>query len=214
MTRLVRITGTSRNLLQMPVQPKRAETWLCNDPAKYRFMPPELLRWTRWFNLHSRYWMQRKYPLGLRWYMAQSRTVYMQRQWPDVIPSRAFPSELIQTTYAGPNGPMRYFTATLAWQIALAMVERFDIIELWGFSLTGRYVEQPPCIFYWIRRAQASGIEVRMQPGLAKLSIASGDPTTYTGPLYGYETKPERDLTQIARFAPSEGGGPIRKKRR
>ncbi len=203
MTRTVQILGTSKNLKRLPPNVAGVERWLSNDPAKYKVYRPSLQHWSRWFNLHSRRWMTTKYPVGFQYYRAQKapRTVYFQQHWPDVTVGKVFPREYLQTTFATSRGPNRYFTCTVAWCVALAIVEGFTRIELWGFMLNdskgAKYAHQRPCLFYWIEQARQRGIEVVYQEEMTTGSCAPGDPDAYDGPLYGYETKPEGVLVDV-----------------
>ena len=89
----------------------------------------------------------------------------------------------------------RYFTCTVTWLIALAIMEDFDRIELWGFQLvdkrSGNHAFERPAFFYWVDQARKRGIEVTYQREIDAIPFVVGDPATYSGPLYGYETKPE-----------------------
>ena len=199
---VVRIYGTARNLAQSPPPSKGEEVWLCNNPEIFRIrLPRALLEWTRWFNLHSRAWMLHKYPKGFAYYQesANGRPIYFQKAQPDVLTSVAFPKDEIQKAFALPDGmPNRYFTSSACWLLALAIYEGFEEIDLYGFALstskrvTGPcYVFERPAFFYWVQQARDRGITVRYPAAIAKLAFVSGDPATYAGLLYGYETKPE-----------------------
>ncbi len=193
----MQILGTSKNLKKIPPVVAGVERWMSNDPAKYKVHKPVLQGWTRWFNLHSRHWMTTKYPVGFRYYCQQKgrHPIYLQRFWPDVPGCVEFPREMLQRTFATARGPMRYFTCTVAWCIALAIVEGFTRIELWGFMLNdskgAKYAHQRPCIFYWIQEARRRGIEVVFPQEMKKGSTVPGDPDAYEGPIYGFDTKPE-----------------------
>ena len=163
-------------------------------------LPRALKEWTRYFNLHSRKWMDFKYPQGVEWYIKQGpdRPIYFQKHQPDIPGSKVFPREEIQQFFATPKGPNRYFSCTVTWQIAFAIYEGFERIELWGFALSDSkpnasdcYTHERPCFFYWVKQARDRGIEVVYQPEVMKIPFVPGDPDTYDGLLYGYETKPE-----------------------
>lgn len=196
--RTVRILGTAPNLDQMPPTSGGIELWPSNDPRTYRKYgnhPDILDNWTRWFNLHSRHHMEITYPRGFKWYLAQDGTkpFYTQKFWPDIPGCTVFPRDLIQEAF--PTSP-NYFTCSVCWLIALAIVEGFERVELWGFLLKDFkrgefYSYERPCFFYWVQQAKDRGIEVILQKEIQELPFIMGDPATYVGPLYGYETKPE-----------------------
>lgn len=94
---------------------------------------------------------------------------------------------------------MRYFTCSIAWLIALAVMEGFERIELWGVEISKRkplYAWERPCAFYWIQEAILRGIEVIWLPILDWDFSEAGDPNTFEGPLYGFGTKPELDWVE------------------
>lgn len=198
--RLVRILGMAPNLSEMGPSPNDCEVWASNSPEGYRKRCPIALQcWTRWFNLHSRAHMQSTYPRGLRWYIEQDGThpIYTQTKQQDIPGNVIFPGAKIQASFPLKNGlPTRYFTCSVTWLIAFAIMEGFDKIELWGFRLSDRkpgerYAYERPCFFYWVKQARDRGIDVWYQKEIDKIPFLPGAPDTYTGPLYGYETKPE-----------------------
>ena|SRR3990167_2402419 len=201
MPKTVRILGMSTNLGEMPPSPKGVEVWPSNDPRGYRIRHPRVLvtdEWTRWFNLHSRSHMQVTYPAGLDWYkcLDGSRPIYTQKFWSDIPGCTEFPRQLIQETFATSKGPNRYFTCSVCWLVAFAILEGFERIELWGFQLSYRkpneaYKFERPCFFYWVQEARNRGIEVWYQKEIESLPYEPGDAESYEGTLYGFETKPE-----------------------
>lgn len=206
--RAVLIVGTAPNLQDLPLQrlqqiaPSSVELWACNDPKPiYRLNTPILQHYTRWFNLHSIGHMLATYPRGVEWYQAQSKPLYTQRPYPEIPTSQSFPREVIQAFFSIDGKPNRYFTCSVCWLIALAIYEGFTDIELWGFQLSDRkpgqrHAYERPCFFYWVEQARQRGIEVWYPPEVAKIPYEPGDPRSYTGPLYGYGTKPEADWSE------------------
>lgn len=202
----VRIYGTAKNLRDAPSEvPAGVEVWLSNSPTTLKLRcPRSVFQWTRWFNLHSREHMTKTYPAGFYYYQtaAEGRPIYLLKAQPDVPTSLAFPREAIQKRFATAKGPNRYFTCSVCWLIALAILEGFERIELWGFELRdtkpgSAFAYERPCFAYWVKQAQDAGIEVFYQAAITKLyedgAMVPGDPDAYTGKLYGYSTKPEPD---------------------
>ena len=203
----VRIYGTAKNVREAPVREPGSdiEVWLANSPTTIKVRCPRaMFEWTRWFNLHSKKHMWGCYPAGYHYLGTQAagRPVYLQKVQADVPTSVAFPRERIQARFATAAGPNRYFTCTVCWLIALAIVEGFERIELWGFELRDTkpgqaHAYERPCFAYWIQQARDAGVDVWYQKSIEQLYAAGkmtpGDPLTYTGPLYGYDTKPEDD---------------------
>lgn len=202
----VRIYGTARNVRESPDEvPKGVEVWLSNSPTTIKLRCPRAInQWTRWFNLHSKKHILGTYPSGYYYYQhnAEGRPIYLLKEQPDIPTSKAFPREQIQEFFATEKGPMRYFTCSVCWLIALAIMEGFERIELWGFELRdtkpgSAFAFERPCFAYWVKQAKDRGIEVFYQLAVIKLyedgKMIPGDPDTYTGKLYGYSTKPEED---------------------
>jgi hypothetical protein len=192
----VQILGTAPNLHKtLPLLDK--ERWGCNSVGLFvkRWRPnPEpnpMLTYTRWFNMHSRGHMLRTYPDWYWWYgdaVAPKRIVLQEIQ-PDIPRSERFPKEDVMA-YAG----HAYFSHSAAWFMALAGYERaagindFGRVELSGFLLRRdhQYDHERPCFFYWVERLRREGVEVVLPDDLEVSE--GGDPLSYTGPLYGYET--------------------------
>lgn len=182
----VQILGTAPNLPATPPLSLGVERWACNSPLGYtrKWSAGKLLHtYSRWFNMHSRWHMERTYPDWLNWYKQQTKPIVMQRTWADIPASVAFPKDVLMEHFG-----TRYFTNSASWFIALAIYEGFERIELGGFQLrrNQQYDFERPCFFYWAEEAQRRGIEVWLPPDL-EIS-PGGNPASYTGPLYGYET--------------------------
>ncbi len=188
----VRILGNAPSLINTPPPLEGQETWCANHLQGYSCLPAIQTQYTRWFNLHSREHMTRTYPLDYVWYALQEKPLYFQRPQPGIRHSMAFPHEELQAAFG-----TRYFTCTVAWLLAFAIHLGCQRIELWGIEVARTkpaHAWERPCLFYWIRQAQRRGIEV-VYPSFLDWDLnEAGDPDTYTGPLYGYGTKPELEL--------------------
>lgn len=177
--------------------------WVANSPLAYFQRLPRMgdtHEWTRWFNLHSRAWMEFKYPHGLHYYQEQdsSKPIYTQKYWSDIPGCVEFPRTAIQEAFATTKGPIRYFTSSVNWMAPFAFLEGFRRIEFWGFALSdtkpnGRWIPERACWWYWVNRLRDLGCEITYQPEIEAIPNIPGDPDEYSGKLYGYETKPEPD---------------------
>lgn len=200
----VRIYGMAPNLSNTPPVPPEevgTEVWLSNWHRGYIIrLKRALSEWTRYFNLHSKAHQLKTYPNGYLWYQnnAKKGRIILRDADPDITPSEVFPGPQIQAHFSTDGTPFRYFTCSVCWFIALAIWERetgqvpWERIELWGFEVRAtkpKYAFERPCIAYWIDQAEQRGIEVWTPPEMIRPTPAeAGDPTTYTGPLYGYQT--------------------------
>ena len=198
----VRILGLAANLSSTPAVSLDSgiETWGANYHGPY-YARCHWLRendgWTRWFNIHSKQYMQRAYPHGYEWYKQWDRPIYLRHVEPDVPGSIEFPRKAIQDYFGGPQmgSPGRFFTFTGGWLTAFAIMEGFQRIEFWGFRLADKppkphecYKFERPCFWYWVQRARDLGIEVAYQKEIEAIPFEPGDPAEYTGALYGYGT--------------------------
>jgi hypothetical protein len=187
----VQILGTAPNLVHtLPLLDK--ERWGCNSPLPFykRWRPNSeetqpAVTFTRWFNMHSRGHMLRKYPDWYWWYGKQvaPKRIVLQEVQPDIPCSERFPKEDV-LAYAG----HAYITHSAAWFMALAGMEKFERVEMSGFLLRRDHQHsfERPCFFYWVERLRREGVEVILPEDLEVGE--GGDPFSYTGPLYGYET--------------------------
>ena len=201
----VRIYGSSRNLREAPARTPDVEVWLANNTTTVLLRhPPAINEWTRWFNLHAKQWMVGTYPAAYQYYQtkAEGRPIYFQKADPDVPTSVAFPRKEVQAAFAVEGQPNHYFTCSVCWLIAFAILEGFERIELWGFELRdtkpgSAYRFERPCFAYWVQVAKERGCDVLYQEAITRLyeagELIPGDPILYEGKLYGYETKSEPD---------------------
>lgn len=87
-----------------------------------------------------------------------------------------------------PRGATRampdYFTSSIAFMLALAIWEGFEVIDIYGVDLTvgEEYDYQKPCAEFWIGLAMGKGIEVGIPKGSALL---------HTAWRYGWESEPD-----------------------
>lgn len=185
--RIVQILGTASNLSNCRDLSEfgEAERWCSNSPHVYEVKWPESLdTWTRWINLHSKRHMLKTYPTWYKWYGEQTKPIYLQESQPDVPSSQAFPAIDIIKHFGH-----AYFTFSGSWFLAWAIMEGFDWIDLPGFHMQRNWQHsyQRPCFFYWVELARQRGIKVTY-PDEVGQPDPPGDPTTYSGPIYGYQT--------------------------
>jgi len=134
--------------------------------------------WTRWFELHSItfngiQYLRRGKP-DFRGQLVQpyleslnalNIPVYMQRPWnccPHAVP---YPLEAILKEF-----PRKYFTNTISWMLALAILEGFKEIGIYGVDMAvssplraqNEYSHQRPSCEYFIGIAEGRGIKVHL----------------------------------------------------
>jgi len=138
------------------------EVWAINQ--LYMSMPNMVHKATRWFQIHPKH----EYEKGQRdhshaqWLASQTNfPIYMMERTPEIPMSIRFPREQIMTYF-----PRSYWTNTISWELALAIMEGFEEIHIYGVDmaqddlLCNEYSAQRPSCEYYIGYAEGRGIRV------------------------------------------------------
>lgn len=198
----IELVGAAWNVARLPrTRDPQTDRICANSPRAYRIKAPWVFEtWTEWINVHSARHMWETYPHAMQLHLIeqnwQRRPIYLRAPDPLFPSSLRFPATEIQNYFSIDKTPFRYITFSGAWMIAYAgyriqtnpRLYVNPIIDLYGFELgRDRQTDQErPCFWYWVERMRALGIVVNVPPDVEP--TAPGDPRTYTGPLYGYET--------------------------
>lgn len=153
---------------------------------------------TRWFDMHDKdiftkeheynhwEWLQKEHPFP----------IYMLRKFDDVPNSVPYPlheiqNELIGNFYRGEEKVEKLFSSTMSYEVALALHEGVERIEIYGVELLGgsEYAYQREAMAFWLGKADGMGVEVWL-PRTCALLLA---------PLYGYEEVRESDTGKVVR---------------
>lgn len=120
-----------------------------------------------------------------------SKPVIMAFPDPEIQSAELYPLEtlcrdLLPNIKQG-DEPLRYFTSSPAYAIALAIYMGYDRIMLYGIELetNSEYVYQKPGVAWWLAYAAGRGIEVYLPENCA----------TFKAQLYGYDD----DMTSLTR---------------
>ena len=157
---------------EAPFNDPEWEIWTCNDA--WTWAP----RITRHFEIHSPEifsWPMRRAPGHLDWLAQTDATVYMLEHYEDFPSSVAFPlQECIKELS---SGRLPYFTSTIAYMLALAIMERPQTIGIWGVDMASQseYANQRPCCEWLIGIAEGRGIEM----------VIPDNCQIMKGPMYG-----------------------------
>jgi hypothetical protein len=143
---------------------------------------------TGWFQLHHKDiftleetkrgdhwgWLQQEHPFPI--YMHQ---VYDSVPSSVKYPLREIQKELIGNITRGEEKIEKLFASTFVYQIALALYQGYERIELYGIEMTGigDYAYQRESMAFWLGKADTMGVDVWMPEECALL----------VQPLYGYE---------------------------
>jgi hypothetical protein len=149
-------------------------------------------RITRWFEMHSladlRSQLRRdtrrrlSYRSYLRFLQQLPCPIYMQRAYSCIPTSVAYPLESALATFG------RCFTSTASYLLALAIMEGYATIGVWGIHLTEKtvYARQRPGVEHLLGVARQRGIGVYLPPG-CPLRIPDQPVLIPTDILYGYD---------------------------
>ena len=132
--------------------------------------PPEL-----WKSPTLKWWDTSYY----RWLQQNHIPIYMQQRYPDVPASLKYPFDTMITEF-----PRGYMANTVAYMIALALMEGVTHIGIFGADYSGaaEYFRQRGSCEYWLGVAEGRGVQVLLPPGCDLLNKPSL--------LYGYESHP------------------------
>jgi hypothetical protein len=169
---LVGFSSDTRHLA--PYEDEDTEIWSLNEAGVKSWMK----RWDRWFQLHPPANFTRSNnqndPHHFDWLKAQTKPIYMQDVYDYIPASVKYPLDEVKAKYGG------YFTSTAAFMLALAMLEGFERIEIFGISMGSQteYHYQRANFEYMIGLARGLGFEVELLP---QTPLCKGQ-------LYGYES--------------------------
>lgn len=148
-------------------------------------------RVTRWFEIHALADLKqqlagkkkgrRTYPNYMRFMRRLRCPVYMQRRHRSIPYSVPFPKKKVLKAFG------RCFTSTASYLIALAILEGYKVIGLWGIDLRGSsYDRQRPAIEYLLGVARKRGIRVYIPRG-ATIRVPKKPKFVGTRVLYAYD---------------------------
>jgi hypothetical protein len=173
----VAIVGFAPHREKAPWTDPTIEKWGCNHLWAYI---PDGGHWHRWFDMHSRAyiekhptWREKEHPHEKFLKTNHGRPVYMPQAHPDFPSSVAYPLDAVIKKF----GPWSdYFTNGIAYQVALAIFEKFEEIQVYGVDMThdSEYGPQRPCVEAWLGYARGLGISVVMPPESALFKPPDG----------------------------------------
>lgn len=178
----VAIVGYTPTRAHAPYNDSKWEIWGLND--LYRFKD-EVKRWDRWFELHPDLPSDKEritYAERIKALGKMECPVYMLDKHPEVPNSVKYPIDDAIEKFGN------YFTNSISYMLALAIMEGFEEIGVWGVDMAtdGEYGHQRPSCEYFLGIAVGKGIKVFIHPAADLLK------TRY---LYGYEQHKENMFT-------------------
>lgn len=180
------------------------EIWGLNE-APQRAGYPSIEAHTRWFQLHNPEYLAKHYPRGLAdldvlWRQERGLSLYMDRRYDQYPDSVAFPKEEVEAL----SQFGWYHTSSMDWMVALAILEGFDEIGIFGIELgsapytAGEPISGRACLEYWIGVANGRGIDVTIGPQRTGELMMTVHHAVYRSRLqYGFQTEPGFDLKSL-----------------
>jgi len=170
----VAIVGFADTRVHAPFDDPEFEIWGCNELYAEHDIP----RVDVLFELHDFEHIKksRRNPEGhFKWLQEAKIPLFLQEKHEDIPMSIKFPKSELVTHF-----PRAYFTNTVSWQMALAIMLGYKTIHLYGVNMAvdGEYSYERPSCEYFCGIAEGMGIELFIHPDsdLCK--------TTF---LYGFE---------------------------
>lgn len=165
----------------LPFDDPDLEVWSCN--LVLSLDRQQRLRADRWFELHP---MSVQSKNDMAWIRDNPRPLYTLDHEPAFTGSLRFPIEAVESL-----GYADYFSCTFSYQIALAILEGFEEIGLYGVDLVygsdrEREVELPS-VAYWLGLFQGHG---------GRLVFPEHSSTLHHPHRYGYEYWTEKRWTE------------------
>lgn len=189
------------------------ETWDIWAFSSLRLTTPRI---TRWFEMHAPGDLatqltrstraRRSYREYVRFLRGLKCPVYTQRRVRLLPNSVPYPLSTALNTFG------RCFSSTVSYMIALALIEGYDVIGVWGVHLTARsvYARQRPGVEYLLGVARQRGVHVVLPPG-SPLRVPEHPVLPRTDVLYGYDWRSSRAWwrqTRRLRDGRASGGRP------
>lgn len=169
----IAIVGAHRaTKLLAPYQDAAWAVWSCS-----RSNENELPRHDQWFELHKHEEFVDLGPVYLEW-LKGLPTVYMQGRFPEYPGSKEYPLNRVLAEF----GPY-FFSGSISYIFALAILERPETIGLWGLAPCPEYMHQKPSLWHFITEARRRGIEIEAPPDLLA-----------PPPLYGWDISDYREV--------------------
>lgn len=161
--RKVAIVGAGVGREHAPYDDPEWEVWSLN--AVPSLDSSGRLRADRWFEMHVRAAQSEK---DLRWIKACPVPIYLVPSWADLNPVAEAPTYVRYPLEAVERRFGSYFTNSFAYEMALAIHEKFTTVGLYGCELAfgterERTVEWA-CLSWWMGLAEGIGVEVKLPP--------------------------------------------------
>ena len=219
----VAILGYTQTRVKAPYHDNDFEIWGIND--LYQFgSPTDVQRWDRWFEIHTEAQIdnyqnlklaanagrtQAQLPSATQHYATMASwgkdvPVYMVKKFPQVPNSVVYPLNKILKEFGqyfvNPDHA-KYFTNSISYMVALAIVEGFEEIHIYGVDMAtsavdNEYAKQRPSCEFWLGVAVGRGIKIHIpdESDLLKTKFMYG---FEDDKKHAYETKLEQTVADL-----------------
>jgi hypothetical protein len=181
MEKKVCIVGFAPSYKEAPWGNQEYEFWCLNEFYKLAKGIPNFSV-ARWFEIHDRNSPSKATPEHAAFLKQCPVPVYMWTHYDDIPNSIRFPKDEVLAWFEGRgfNGSA-YFNNSISWMIALAMMEGYKHIAVYGvdMSTSSEYGHQKPSCEYILGLAEGMGIKIELPESSELLKC---------GQLYGFES--------------------------
>lgn len=174
----VAIVGFANDSVSLaPYNDDSVEVWGLNEAHAFQWMK----RATRWFQLHDTY-KQKLAKRGItthhEWLKENKWNIpiYMISKDDEIPNSVVYPlaevcDRFLSAIQKG-DSKVKYFGSTFDYMMAIALLEDFDRIEIYGVNMESEneYSNQKPSAEFWIGLALGKGVEIYLPPGCALMN--------------------------------------------
>ena len=175
------ILGFAPSWREAPFADQSYEIWCLNEMYKVAKQVPAF-RADRWFEIHDRNSKSKATPEHTAFLKQCPVPLYMWGHYDDIPNSVRFPKdEIMRWLESKVFYGSGYFNNSISWMVALAMMEGFKHIAIYGVDMaTGdEWGHQKPSCEYFIGLAEGMGIKVEIPDSSELLKCAQ---------LYGFES--------------------------
>ncbi len=141
--------------------------------------PDTLPAFSRWYELHNLERKRRKSPAYWEQLKTMGPKLWVASEHPELPEANVFPKEQIMDAYG------QYFTNTVSWLTAHAMLQNYTTIGIWGVTMAtrGEYGHQRPSCEYFLGRLEGMG---------CRLILPEESDLLKTRRLYGFDDVGDR----------------------
>lgn len=152
--RKIAIIGYTDSRHEAPYGDPEWEMWGLNN-LHLQIPPEQMASFTRWYDLHDKKVINSD-EQHVEWLKKATLPVYVwtpQDEWPTAV---TFPREQLLDEFG------RYFTNSISWMIAHAILEGATTIGIWGVDMaqSSEYAAQRPSCEYFLGLAAGLGIQI------------------------------------------------------